>query len=178
MNIAKTIDITFITGCAFFLCLSFIAIQPSLNTQIILLLIGSLIIGLPHGAMDYEVGKHLGLCQDVKGKAFFFLTYIAIACLNFGLWVVYPLAGFLLFLILSIFHFSEDWNDADTHSIAMTRIRKLSFACAFLSLPTLIHTDQIQIAFSLLESKGFSTSRFLGFDNPSNGFATDKAVGI
>ena len=153
MNIGKAIDKTFISISMLLLIVVLLFAAPSLNLQIALLFIGSLIIGLPHGAMDYEVGKHIRLCDTAKKTALFFVIYTLIALANYGLWLAAPFSGFLLFLILSILHFSEDWEDKNASAKIMPWVKKLSFATAFLCLPSILHAQDLKFAFSALISE-------------------------
>jgi len=156
MNSAKLVDICFVSCCCLFLIITIIASPISLNIQVVLLLIGSVIIGLPHGAMDYEIGKYLGLCNNLKSKLMFLTTYLAIAAINFGIWLISPIIGFGLFLILSIWHFSEDWEDENIN-LPGRWIKKNSFALALISLPSVLNSQDLQLAFSFLIDDYYST---------------------
>lgn len=65
-----------------------------------------LLIGIPHGAIDHIIfakSTNLGPLKDTT----FILIYLAISGMNLLLWHLFPQAGFVLFLLLSAFHFGE-----------------------------------------------------------------------
>ena len=66
-----------------------------------LIIIGLLLIGIPHGAVD-----HL-LKRDSKPLIYFIAKYLLIMALNFILWIISPILALTLFLLYSSFHFGE-----------------------------------------------------------------------
>ncbi|MGA0331819.1 MAG: Brp/Blh family beta-carotene 15,15'-dioxygenase [Candidatus Poseidoniaceae archaeon] len=70
-------------------------------------LLAVVFIGLPHGAMDGALAIHLGWMNRPIRAATFLLTYIGLATLVVGMWVVVPTIGFLMFLAISLFHFGR-----------------------------------------------------------------------
>lgn len=66
-----------------------------------LIVLGLLIIGIPHGAVDHLLKK------DSKPLVQFIAKYLLIIALNFTLWIYAPKLALILFLIYSAFHFGE-----------------------------------------------------------------------
>ena len=152
MSTLKTINRTYIATCFFFLMLAAFSVYLSITMQIMLFLIGSLIVGLPHGAMDYDVAKFLKICISTREKIMFFTAYIFIAALNFLLWVFFPVAGLLFFIGLTIWHFGEDWNlQYDFHK-GPRFFKKLCFGAAFICLPAVMHSEELIYIFTFITS--------------------------
>jgi lycopene beta-cyclase len=79
--------------------------------QFVLLGIGLFSVGIPHGALDHllESGN-----LYVRPKISFILKYLAAAAACLGLWLVFPNAALLFFILYSIWHFGQtdmqDWQ--------------------------------------------------------------------
>jgi len=162
MTVEALINRTYIGASIIFLALVLEPISISFEIQVLILLIGSLIVGLPHGALDYDVAKHLGMCLTTAQKIKFLLGYTGIAGINFLLWLILPFIGFLFFVAISIWHFGEDWPDK-----TLSAMRQLVFGTAFICLPALLHAYDLTILFSYIIPKNYSivfveTCRFIG----------------
>tara|TARA_Y100000589_G_scaffold143076_1_gene136546 strand:- start:61 stop:1962 length:1902 start_codon:yes stop_codon:yes gene_type:complete len=76
-----------------------------------LLLIGLLILGIPHGALDHLTGF---ISKKKKITLKFIITYLMLMIPIFFLWIWTPILGLLLFLVYSAWHFGqtdiEHWN--------------------------------------------------------------------
>jgi Brp/Blh family beta-carotene 15,15'-monooxygenase len=85
--------------------------------------IGILLLGLPHGALDPFIPSRIGLAWAKKplGIGLFVLAYAAVAGLYFALWLVSPLLAFVGFLVATILH----WGQGDVRflEIFMGRTR-------------------------------------------------------
>lgn len=76
--------------------------------QYFLLVIGTLIIGIPHGATDDYIFQETGLASKLQtSKTGFYGSYILIAAAYAGLWFIWPTGSFALFLLISIYHFGQ-----------------------------------------------------------------------
>ena len=65
-----------------------------------------ILVGLPHGSFDFFVIK-----KNYASQSFFYLfLYFIIFLISFILWVNFPAPVFILFLLLSIYHFGGDWT--------------------------------------------------------------------
>lgn len=73
------------------------------------LLLGIVLLGLPHGALDHLVPARLGLAWGRRplGVALYLLAYIAVAALYLGLWLWHPLVAFGGFLAATVWHWGQ-----------------------------------------------------------------------
>lgn len=78
------------------------------SIQYALLILGTLIIGIPHGATDDHIFQQTGLQDQWLNNWFsFYGLYILMAALYGGLWYVWPSASLAFFLLISIYHFGQ-----------------------------------------------------------------------
>lgn len=131
-------------------------IALSLEAQLIVLIIGSVLTGISHGALDFKIAQKLGLAVS-KLQSFLFLSiYMMIAGINFLIWLQKPEGALLFFLGLSILHFGYDWIHKESKPL-INACRLLTFGISFLCLPSLFYGGQLQFFFGLLSSKDFAT---------------------
>jgi Brp/Blh family beta-carotene 15,15'-monooxygenase len=152
--VKQRIDMAYISASILFILLGMSFISFSFEFQIYLFLIGSLIIGLPHGALDYDVANYLGLCGTLQKKIIFFVGYLSIACAYFILWLYSPETAFVIFFLVSVWHFGEDWDEnwiKDFFKI----FRRCVFGLAFISLPALLHQSELETIFALFVPEDF-----------------------
>lgn len=75
----------------------------------VLLFVAIAWLGVPHGALDHEVGRPYW--QTKLGKAWnvgFLGSYLGLGVVFIALWVAMPLLGLQLFLLLSVLHFGQE----------------------------------------------------------------------
>ena len=92
--------------------LATLLIQPTLATQLLLLVPTIAILGLPHGALDMPIAQTLWPLNGWRGKARFGLLYIGLTMAVIAIWTLLPGPALFAFLLYSAFHFSGDWDDA------------------------------------------------------------------
>ena len=63
-------------------------------------------MGIPHGALDGAISVSLGFTKSIYLQVRFIITYLFVATLVVVLWYFLPVFSLILFLILSIFHYS------------------------------------------------------------------------
>jgi beta-carotene 15,15'-dioxygenase len=73
------------------------------------LVVGIVLLGLPHGALDHLVPLRMGFAwgRTPLGMGLYLLAYMAIAALYFGLWLWQPLVAFVGFLLATVFHWGQ-----------------------------------------------------------------------
>lgn len=73
------------------------------------LLVGMVVLGLPHGALDHLVPARLGLAWARRPLllALYLLGYAALAALYFGLWTLAPRLAFAGFLLTTVVHWGQ-----------------------------------------------------------------------
>lgn len=78
------------------------------NIQYPLLIVLVLLIGLPHGATDFLLFRHLrGPALSRKQVLQFFLFYLVSVSGYLAFWLLCPIPAFLLFLLISVYHFGQ-----------------------------------------------------------------------
>ena len=125
--------------------------QISVSVQIILFAVFAIIAGLPHGGMDVDIARYFGWFETSARALCFFLIYLGIAGANFALWLIWPFAGLLFLLLLSIWHFGDDWVASIINGRKITRlIIRLIYGTAFITLPALNHEAMLQNIYAFL----------------------------
>lgn len=71
-------------------------------------LVSVFLIGIPHGAIDHIMAAEIfGLNQTLKDHLLFYSSYLLIMLVVAALWYFIPVAGMILFLAISIYHFGQ-----------------------------------------------------------------------
>jgi Brp/Blh family beta-carotene 15,15'-monooxygenase len=128
------------------LLLSFFHINLGVdNPAVMFIMICSImVLGVPHGALDYSLAVNgLGLVS-MSRKIQFLLFYLAIVLLSIGLWLLSPISGFLLFMFMSVWHFSEDW------SFDVGDRRHCAIAVWLITMPALFKPNEFNDILSVL----------------------------
>ncbi|MFO7848288.1 MAG: Brp/Blh family beta-carotene 15,15'-dioxygenase [Balneolaceae bacterium] len=99
------LTISVVTG---FLLIQVIAAPIADSVAIWVLLASVVVIGIPHGAIDHIMASELyGLNQTLKDHLIFYSSYLLVMMIIGALWVLLPVAGMILFLIISVYHFGQ-----------------------------------------------------------------------
>ncbi len=115
------------------------------NYQVILMVAGLLIVGIPHGALD-----HFTEAID-KGKKItfkFISRYLILMVPVFFIWLWNPLIALGLFLVYSAWHFGQ--TDVNHWGIK-SKVIGFMWGCILLSYLFLTHLDELNIILSALE---------------------------
>lgn len=75
--------------------------------------IGLIVVGgIPHGATDYLIFRHLSRpLLGTRTMSQFYLQYLILMLVYSVVWWLSPLVGLIIFLLLSMFHFGQsNWN--------------------------------------------------------------------
>ena len=84
---------------------------PHIQQILMYLLLGlTCTFGLSHGALDWDIAKRRGLRKGILGTIGFIVCYVLISLLFMVYWWFFPDASFSIFLAISIWHFSTDWQ--------------------------------------------------------------------
>jgi lycopene beta-cyclase len=142
----------------------FFALFQYLDMSIInwvILGIGLLLIGIPHGAMDHvlTIGE-----RSARSLGLFILGYVAKGILMLSIWIISPLLGLIIFLIYSMWHFGQtEYEQENVHNPWLIFLR--GFAVLSFILATHIpETNTIINALSIpsiIDMQGVITSSFL-----------------
>ncbi|MEN0006122.1 MAG: Brp/Blh family beta-carotene 15,15'-dioxygenase [Bacteroidota bacterium] len=121
---------------------------PSLLQQWELILAVSMIvlIGIPHGATDYLIFRHL--TQPFLGTrkmSAFYLNYLLVMAAYSLLWWVSPISALLSFIVLSAYHFGQsNWNYLNTENKTLRATLYLSWGLLVTVTPILLHFEAAQ----------------------------------
>lgn len=100
--------------------------------------------GIPHGTLDVEIAAaHFGQ-ENTAGKTKIVAGYLACAALMIFVWALAPELALILFLIISIVHFSRDWRGGVDPFLAMM------VGWALVALPALTHPSGVATIFEIL----------------------------
>jgi Brp/Blh family beta-carotene 15,15'-monooxygenase len=119
-------------------------IELSNTAGIVALAIAVIILGLPHGALDFAVAKSLNYVNSGRTAITFLLVYTAIAALSILFWIELPGAALSLFLCISVFHFSADWR------VTMPFYARICLAAIVLSGPSVVYASTVLDLFTAL----------------------------
>ena len=134
----------YISVCSLAMLASLVNINMSSDNLIIILALAVTLLGLPHGALDFAVAKSLNLVTSTTSAVRFITTYIAIAAVSIIFWIWVPAIALVLFLGVSVFHFSADWR------VSMPFLPRLGVASALLCGPSVLYSSAVVDIFSTL----------------------------
>jgi Brp/Blh family beta-carotene 15,15'-monooxygenase len=149
-------------GASFIVALLSFGMDSHLSST---MLLGSLllivILGVPHGSLDVLFARQTYQLVHVTKWLKFLLLYSASCLLIIALWMLVPSLFFIVFLILSAIHFSDDIN------LPGNQLLKLCYGFAIISLPALIHGAELTKLYAMIIDEGISQkivliSKYLG----------------
>ncbi len=146
----------------FYNILSFINYQIALYFNYLVLIIGLLWIGIPHGALDHLLSKNNN--TPILNFIFKYLTVIALYLI---LWQVAPISSLFVFVIYSSFHFGESELINTNESVKTLRDCLKAFLLGFNILIFIIatHLEESLTIISFLNKE--SSSIFYEINTPS-----------
>lgn len=100
--------------------------------------------GIPHGATDYVIFRHLRRPGERSRKLLSFLMqYILVMGVYALLWWLSPLVGLLIFLAISVFHFGQsNWNYLEFRSNFERQFTYYLWGALVLFFPIIWHFEQ------------------------------------
>jgi Brp/Blh family beta-carotene 15,15'-monooxygenase len=123
----------------------------SLNAQLVMLAALVVVVGLPHGALDPWLAEQAGLAQT-KSRAFGFnVLYLLAAAVIVMIWMWLPVLSLAVFLGISAWHFSSDWQ------CDMGLPPRLAAGVLLLLMPIGFHPDNVAMLFAHLSGPGGHT---------------------
>lgn len=111
---------------------------------LIVLVIGVVLLGLPHGALDPLVARKAFGGSERYNAAIFHGVYLLSVCCYALLWMRLPTLGLIGFLIIAAYHFGSDW---DQRGSLLTR---LGYGLTVVTLPAVLHPGSEAQIFALL----------------------------
>ena len=122
------------------------------------------VTGIPHGAVDHIVATSVyGLQNNLYDKFKFYSTYLLIMMLLGIVWIFSPITGFIIFIIISVYHFGQgdlSYLISEMHPMKRSLIYT-SRGLFLVGLPILLHSE---ITIPIIEAaiqKELSRSLFL-----------------
>jgi beta-carotene 15,15'-dioxygenase len=127
---------------------------PSLTTQLWILAIGVGIFGVPHGALDHELGRAVFGRTQKPWVSAFLCFYLGVAFAVLALWWFVPVIALIAFLVVSAIHFGMIPGLITPQPSVRLKITALLIgsliASATILLPWLIFPDDVTLLFSWL----------------------------
>lgn len=127
---------------------------PPLDLHIVLLLVAFFValLGVPHGALDPIFAKKLYQLSSMLRWTVFLTCYILLACVVVLAWWHAPTFFLLVFLIVSVIHFSGDLRQGTSP------LAQVLYGGASIVLPSALHQEDLGHLFTLLigDARGHS----------------------
>lgn len=102
---------------ALFVVLSIVRFDEMVTVQYVLLAVGTVVIGIPHGATDnYLYVQLVGGRKTVR----FYAVYLLVAIVYGVFWIYLPGFSLILFLLISVYHFGQSnlfYVDLPEHAV-------------------------------------------------------------
>ena len=111
------------------------------KNMVIVLIFFIIFFGLPHGALDTLLAKKNNLYNNFLSFIKFNFIYVLIAIITFLLWFFFPVLSLFTFLLISIFHFSEDWKNK------INFLQRVTLAASLISLTVFFHREEVTLIF-------------------------------
>lgn len=121
-----------------------VSLPIPLAVQVALLTAAVVILGLPHGSLDPWIARRAGLYRRSVGWIGFNLAYLALAGLVLLAWWLSPGPALAVFLLISAWHFSGDWENR------LAPWQRLLAATALLGMPAWFHPQAVADIFAVL----------------------------
>ncbi len=118
--------------------------QLSASAAMVVLVMGVVLLGLPHGSLDPMVARQVFAGRRAHITTVFYAAYLALVVGYWLIWNLYPTAGLSFFLVIAAFHFGSDW---EPRSILFTRC---AYGLAIVTLPTLRFPAEIAAIYAML----------------------------
>ena len=134
----------YVSVCTLAILATLVNMDMLSDNLIMVLALGVIFLGLPHGALDFAVAKSLNLVTSITSAFRFITIYTAIASLSITFWIWMPDISLVLFLCVSVFHFSADWRDT------MPFLSRLGLASALLCGPSVLYSSTVTDIFTAL----------------------------
>ncbi len=138
------ITLYFVLACLAASPFSFTQLGDLSTLQIGLMATLVILFGLPHGALDVELATKMNLVFSTKTAILFLTVYLFLAMVGIALWLALPVVGLSIFLLISAFHFSDDWSGI------LPRWLCLIIGSIIICMPVVLHADTVKEIFKWL----------------------------
>lgn len=100
--------------------------------------------GIPHGAVDHIVAADIyGLKKTISDQAKFYGVYLFTMLVLGAVWILSPVTGFVIFIVISVFHFGQgdlNWLTKEL-GIATSWLLYISRGVMLLTVPVIYHWE-------------------------------------
>ena len=135
----------FLFATAILVCFALLGKHLGDSTALIVLVVGVVVLGLPHGALDPLVAtKAFAATNRRFSLTTFYVGYAGIAMAYGSLWIKFPMVGLVSFLVIAAFHFGSDWQ---ARGSAVTR---LAYGVTLVTLPAIAHPAELASIYATL----------------------------
>lgn len=134
----------FLSVLAACVALTLTASAPGMMLSAVLLGVGVILFGLPHGSLDVLVARRIFRLTKISAFAIFFAAYMGLSAVYGLIWWWLPTTALAAFLAISALHFSTDW---ERRGSLMTR---LAYGLAIVTLPALGHAGEVRAIYRAL----------------------------
>jgi Brp/Blh family beta-carotene 15,15'-monooxygenase len=134
----------YLSVCTLAIIATLINFDMSSDNLIIMLALAVIFLGLPHGALDFAVAKSMNFVPSISLAIRFIAVYMGIAALSIIFWVYMPEAALVIFLSISVFHFSADWR------LSLPFFSRLGLASSLICGPSVFHSSTVTDLFTAL----------------------------
>lgn len=134
----------FPVGALLLMATSAARIQPTESIVLTCVVVGVVVLGLPHGALDPFIAKRMWSQHPQFTQVRFWLLYAAIATICAAFWLIAANTALILFLLISAYHFGSDWRDRGT------QWSRLAYGTCIVTLPALAHPQTVSRIYSAL----------------------------
>lgn len=117
------------------------------------------LIGLPHGAFDGAVAVYLGVGRTIRSLLVFCAGYCLLAAVVILLWMQFPAAMLIAFLLISAVHFG--WGDATSNNRLGFAIQVAIHGAIPVFGIAVFHADEVRSLFNLISDGSASPALFL-----------------
>ena len=131
----------------FLIFLSYFFDSKIQENSIIFLLLVVTFFGLPHGALDTLVAKKNRVFTNFYGFSLFNLGYLGLASCIFLIWHLVPFLSLIIFLLISAWHFSEDWKNQ------LNTFQRTILGLNIINLPVFFYPNEVTIIYEILVDK-------------------------
>lgn len=119
-----------------------------LDVQLMMLALLVIVFGLPHGALDPWIAERIGFVSTKPRMIGFNVIYLAIAAVVVLVWLWLPVWSLAIFLAISAWHFSGDWQSD------LGLWPRVLAGLLLLLMPIGFHAQEVAVLFGHLSGPG------------------------
>ena len=108
-----------------------------------------LIVGMPHGSFDLALLQNGSSAQGIfRSRVALISLYLACAAAMYLLWRVVPVAALTAFILMSVIHFAEDWDECGSSFTTLSGQASAAVLadCLLLVAPTMLLLAMVGVA--------------------------------